>query len=105
MTELEGRSLYEEVKKQQYLKAQILQRIQYHRDEYKQLKVEILHAEEELKRIKATPLTINQFAEMVDTDYGIIANTYGTGHYVRVMSTIDRELLKPNSSGFSLFLF
>jgi 26S proteasome regulatory subunit T3 len=93
-----GRTLYEEVKRQENLKAQLLQRIQYHKDEYKQLKLEITRAEEELNRLKAPQLYISHFVEMVDKDHAIIGSTTGYTFYVRVMSTVDRELLKPNAS-------
>lgn len=36
--------------------------------------------------------------EMVDTHYGVIVSSSGTNFYVRILSTIDRELLKPNTS-------
>jgi 26S proteasome regulatory subunit T3 len=93
-----GRTVYEEVKRQENLKAQLLQRIQYHKDEYKQLKLEITRAEEELKRLKAPQLSIAHFVEMVDKDHAIISSTMGSSVFVRVMSTVDRELLKPNAS-------
>jgi len=35
---------------------------------------------------------------MIDTNYGIIGSTTGSNYYVRILSTIDRELLKPASS-------
>ena len=41
---------------------------------------------------------IGQFLEAVDPNYAIVGSTTGPNYYVRVLSTIDRELLKPNSS-------
>ena len=35
---------------------------------------------------------------MIDPLYGIVGSTTGSNYYVRVLSTIDRELLKPTSS-------
>ena len=35
--------------------------------------------------------------EMVDADYGIIGSTSGSQQYVRVLSTLNREDLKPNA--------
>jgi 26S proteasome regulatory subunit T3 len=35
---------------------------------------------------------------MVDTDYGIVSSTAGSTYYVRVLSVLDREKLKPNTS-------
>lgn len=62
------------------------------------LKRELIRAKEELKRIQSVPLIIGQFNEMVDTNYGIVSSTAGSTYYVRVLSTLDREKLKPNTS-------
>lgn len=35
---------------------------------------------------------------MIDEHTGIVGSTTGSNYYVRVLSTIDRELLKPNAS-------
>ena len=35
---------------------------------------------------------------MIDSNYGVISSTAGSTYYVRVLSTLDRELLKPNTS-------
>jgi len=64
----------------------------------KNLKREILRAQEEVKRIRAVPLVIGQFIEMIDEHMGIVGSTTGNNYYARVLSTIDRELLKPNTS-------
>ena len=39
------------------------------------------------------------FVEMVDQNYAIIGSQHGSGsqQYVRVLSTLDREQLKPNA--------
>nr|AAM29324.1 AT28212p [Drosophila melanogaster] len=63
-----------------------------------QVQKEFIHAQEEVKRIKAVPLVIGQFLEAVDENNGIVASTTGSNYYVRVLSTIDREQLKPSSS-------
>lgn len=94
----ENLSLFEEVKKQEAIKEQLLQRIEYNRFMYQNLRREILRAEEELKKFRAPPLMIGQFAEMVDRDHGILGTTLSQTVYVRVMSTIDRQLLKPSAS-------
>lgn len=52
----------------------------------------------EVKRIRAVPLVIGQFIEMIDEHMGIVGSTTGNNYYARVLSTIDRELLKPNTS-------
>jgi len=70
----------------------------YIKDEQKNLKREFLRAQEEIKRIQSVPLVIGQFFEMIDPFTAIVGSTIGSNYYVRVLSTIDRELLKPSSS-------
>jgi 26S proteasome regulatory subunit T3 len=53
---------------------------------------------QELKRIQSVPLIIGQFNEMIDSNYGIVSSTAGSNYFVRVLSTLDREKLKPNTS-------
>jgi 26S proteasome regulatory subunit T3 len=57
-----------------------------------------LHAQEEIKRIQSVPLVIGQFLEAIDQNNGIVGSTTGSNYYVRILSTIDRELLKPSAS-------
>ncbi len=98
-----GKSLQEE---DMYVKYKTLQRKlefleiqeEYVKDEMKSLKRELLHAQEEVKRIQSVPLVIGQFLEMVDANTGIVGSTTGSNYYVRILSTINRELLKPSSS-------
>eukprot|EP00634_Sargassococcus_sp_CCMP2135_P010571 CAMPEP_0198652378 /NCGR_PEP_ID=MMETSP1467-20131203/6329_1 /TAXON_ID=1462469 /ORGANISM="unid. sp., Strain CCMP2135" /LENGTH=417 /DNA_ID=CAMNT_0044388293 /DNA_START=45 /DNA_END=1298 /DNA_ORIENTATION=- len=71
---------------------------QYVKDEIKNLKRELIRAKEEVKRIQSVPLVIGQFNEMVDANFGIASSTAGSVYYVRILSTIDREKLKPNAS-------
>lgn len=71
---------------------------EYIKDEQKNLKRELLRAQEEVKRIQSVPLVIGQFLEMIDPFYGIVGSTTGSNFYVRILSTIDRELLKPSST-------
>ncbi len=83
--------------------------------ELKNLKKEMLHAQEEIKRIQSVPLVIGQFLEAVDQNTGIVGSTTGrnetfeyhqifvffssgSNYYVRILSTIDRELLKTGAS-------
>ena len=70
----------------------------YIKDEMKNLQREVLRAKEEVRRIQSVPLVIGQFQEMVDADHGIVSSTAGSAYFVRVLSTLDRELLKPNAS-------
>eukprot|EP01125_Pyxidicula_operculata_P022544 TRINITY_DN927_c0_g1_i1.p1 TRINITY_DN927_c0_g1~~TRINITY_DN927_c0_g1_i1.p1 ORF type:complete len:421 (+),score=96.32 TRINITY_DN927_c0_g1_i1:29-1291(+) len=70
----------------------------YIKDEVKNLKRELLRAQEEVKRIQSVPLVVGQFLEMIDEYMGIVGSTTGSNYYVRILSTIDRELLKPGCS-------
>ena len=36
--------------------------------------------------------------QMIDDVHGVVSSTAGQNHYVRILSTINRELLKPNTS-------
>ena len=58
----------------------------------------MVRAKEELKRIQSVPLVIGQFIEMIDENHGLVSSTSGSNYYVRILSTLDREQLKPNSS-------
>mmetsp|Transcript_15318 Transcript_15318/g.20212 ORF Transcript_15318/g.20212 Transcript_15318/m.20212 type:complete len:406 (-) Transcript_15318:195-1412(-) len=71
---------------------------EYIKDEMKNLKRELIRAKEEIKRIQSVPLVIGQFNEMIDTNYGIVGSTAGSNYLVRILSTLDREKLKPNTS-------
>jgi len=71
---------------------------EYIKDEQKNLKRELIRAKEEVKRIQSVPLVIGQFVEMIDSESGIVSSTTGQTYYVRILSTLNRELLKPNSS-------
>ena len=71
---------------------------EYTKEEQRSLKRELLRAQEEVKRIQAVPLVIGQFLEMIDRNSGIIGSTTGSNYYVRILSTLNRELLKPSSS-------
>lgn len=69
----------------------------YIRYEIKQLRHELLFAKREIKRIQSVPLLIGQFNEMVDANYAVV-NSANDQLYVRVLSTLNREELKPNCS-------
>ncbi|RKP02958.1 hypothetical protein CXG81DRAFT_10121, partial [Caulochytrium protostelioides] len=71
---------------------------EYIKDEQKNLKSELLRAQEEVKRIQSVPLVIGQFLEPIDQHTGIVGSTTGSNYIVRILSTIDRELLKPSAS-------
>jgi 26S proteasome regulatory subunit T3 len=71
---------------------------EYIKNEMKNLKRELLRAGEEIKRIQSVPLVIGQFNELIDANYGIVSSTAGSNYYVRILSTLNREDLKPNTS-------
>lgn len=80
------------------------------------LKRELVRAQEEIKRIQSVPLVIGQFMEAIDQKYcctnqpprgvkadgvnstGIVQSSTGSNYVVRILSTLDREKLKPSSS-------
>jgi 26S proteasome regulatory subunit T3 len=70
----------------------------YIKDEQANLKRELIRAQEEVKRIQSVPLVIGQFLEAIDQHTGIVGSTTGSNYVVRILSTLDRELLKPSSS-------
>ncbi|CAD5221792.1 unnamed protein product [Bursaphelenchus okinawaensis] len=59
---------------------------------------ELLHVQEEVKRIQSVTVVIGQFLEAVDQDHAIVGFATGPNYYVRVLSILDRELLKPGCS-------
>ena len=65
----------------------------YLQDEIKYLRREAVRAQDELKSIQAVPLRVGNFSEMIDPDTAVVDS-----ELVRVMKTIDRRLLKPNTS-------
>lgn len=70
----------------------------YIKDEQANLKRKLIRAQEEVKRIQSVPLVIGQFLEPIDQHTGIVGSTTGSNYVVRILSTLDRELLKPSSS-------
>lgn len=71
---------------------------EYIKDEQRHLRRELSRAQEEVKRIQAVPLVIGQFLEPIDENSGIVSSTTGMSYVVRILSTLDRELLKPSTS-------
>lgn len=70
----------------------------YIKDEHANLKRELIRAQEEVKRIQSVPLVLAQFLEPIDQHTAIVGSTTGSNYVVRILSTLDRELLKPSSS-------
>lgn len=98
LSNLPQQDLYLKFKKlQQHLEFLALQE-EYIKDEQQNLKRELLRAQEEVKRIQSVPLVIGQFLEPIDQHTGIVGSTTGSNYVVRILSTLDRELLKPSSS-------
>ncbi|CAJ0846912.1 9694_t:CDS:2 [Entrophospora sp. SA101] len=98
LEEINEADLYTKLKKlQRHLEFLELQE-EYIKDEQKNLKRELIRAQEEVKRIQSVPLVIGQFLEPIDQHTGIVGSTTGSNYVVRILSTIDRELLKPSSS-------
>ncbi|KAL8208771.1 hypothetical protein R6Q57_008183 [Mikania cordata] len=84
-----------------YTRLKSLQRqikFMYVKEELKNLNRELLRSQEEVKRIQSVPLVIGQFMEMIDQNNGIVGSTTGSNYFVRILSTINRELLKPSAS-------
>mmetsp|Transcript_8259 Transcript_8259/g.26383 ORF Transcript_8259/g.26383 Transcript_8259/m.26383 type:complete len:410 (-) Transcript_8259:40-1269(-) len=90
--------LYREYKELEALLEFLAIQEEYVKDECRNLQRELLRAKEEVKRIQSVPLVLGQFLEMVDAHYGIVGSMTSSTFYVRVLSTIDRELLKPSAS-------
>ncbi|KNC74056.1 hypothetical protein SARC_13385 [Sphaeroforma arctica JP610] len=97
-TGTDSEDLYTRLKKLQHELEFIEVQEKYIIDEQTNLKREYLRAQEEVKRIQSVPLVIGQFLEAIDQNSGIVGSTTGSNYYVRILSTIDRELLKPNAS-------
>jgi 26S proteasome regulatory subunit T3 len=47
---------------------------------------------------KKSNAVIGQFLEAIDQNNGIVGSTTGSNYYVRILSTLNRELLKPGAS-------
>jgi 26S proteasome regulatory subunit T3 len=67
-------------------------------DEIENLRREMVRAKEEVVRVQSVPLVIGQFAELIDSTHGIVTSTTGSNYYVRILSTLNLEKLKPGCS-------
>ncbi|KAJ4460522.1 putative 26S proteasome regulatory subunit 6B [Paratrimastix pyriformis] len=90
--------LYEKVKELESAIENIRLQAALSKYELANLQRELVNAREEIKQIRAPPLLIGQFLEMIDTHHAIVGSTAGPNYIVRVLSTIDRELLKPSTT-------
>jgi 26S proteasome regulatory subunit T3 len=73
-------------------------REEYLKEEMRNLRQEYIHAQNEVKRIASIPLMIGHFLEGIDPNTCIVAPTSGQNYYVRILSTVDREKLKPSAA-------
>ncbi|UQC81058.1 26S proteasome subunit P45 family protein [Colletotrichum lupini] len=94
----EGGDDYATLKKLQRQLEYIQLQEEYIKDEQRSLKRELVRAQEEIKRIQSVPLVIGQFMEAIDQNTGIVQSSTGSNYVVRILSTLDREKLKPSSS-------
>merc|ERR1711881_748536 len=94
----EGNDDYSTFKKLQRQLEYIQLQEEYIKDEQRNLKRELVRAQEEIKRIQSVPLVIGQFMEAIDQNTGIVQSSTGSNYVVRILSTLDREKLKPSSS-------
>ncbi len=70
---------------------------EYLKDEQRHLKSEYIRSKDEIKRIQSVYLGTGNFVEMIDENYGVVGSSGGTQYLVRVLSTLNREDLKPNA--------
>lgn len=71
---------------------------EYLKEEMRNLRQEFIHAQNEVKRIASIPLMIGHFLEAIDHETAIVAPTSGQNFFVRILSTVDRERLKPSAA-------
>lgn len=67
-------------------------------EEIQSLKKELYRSQQAIERVKSVPLIMGHFLEAIDTDTAIIGSTAGSNSVVKVLSTVNKELLRPNTS-------
>ena len=72
--------------------------INYYEEDLDQLKRQLLIFQNEIARFQSVPLIVGQLMEKIDKNSCIIGSTTGNNYLVKIISTIDRNKLKPNSS-------
>ncbi|KAF7676607.1 26S proteasome regulatory subunit 6B like protein [Astathelohania contejeani] len=70
----------------------------YVREEIASLTRELIHSKEEINRVKSVPLIMGQFLEAIDAQTAIVGSTAGVNSVVKILSTVDKEHLKPNAT-------
>lgn len=76
----------------------VLLKEKYILEEIKSLNKELLKSQQAIERVKSVPLIMGQFLEAIDTDTAIVGSTAGSNSVVKVLSTVNKELLKPSTS-------
>ena len=72
--------------------------LKYYEEDLDQLKRQLLIFQNEISRFQSVPLIVGQLMEKIDKNSCIIGSTTGNNYLVKIISTIDRNKLKPNSS-------
>ncbi|KAI5171060.1 26S proteasome regulatory subunit T3 [Nematocida sp. LUAm3] len=67
-------------------------------EEIQALKKELYKSQRAIERVKSVPLIMGHFLESIDEDTAIIGSTAGSNSVVKVLSTVNKEVLKPNTS-------
>lgn len=68
------------------------------KEKHQKIKYELLLAQKEINRIKAVPMVVGQLIEIIYSNTAIVGSTAGTNFCVRVISTLNHELIKPSMS-------
>lgn len=67
-------------------------------NEIEVLRLELARCKEEINRVKSVPLLMGQFIEAIDKTTAIVSSSAGTNTVVKILSTVERELLVPNTT-------
>lgn len=67
-------------------------------DEQRNLRRELLRAQQEVARIRSIPVVVGHFYEALDGDTAVVSGNVLTTNVVRVLSTVDREQLRPGAT-------
>lgn len=62
------------------------------------LRKQLSRAKEEIKRVKSVPLLMGQFLEIIDKNTAIVSSTAGSNSIVKILSTVEKESLIPNTT-------
>mmetsp|Transcript_9641 Transcript_9641/g.19311 ORF Transcript_9641/g.19311 Transcript_9641/m.19311 type:complete len:388 (+) Transcript_9641:584-1747(+) len=73
-------------------------REKFYCSDLKNLKGQLVTSQNEISRFQAVPLVVGQFVEQIDEAHGVVSSTTGNNYLVRIISTLDKEKLKPNTS-------